>query len=94
MRTGKYVIAYDISCNNERSRVSKILLGFGFRRQKSVFECVLSATDKKKLIEKLAKLKIETGFIKIYKQEYCFQSQTIGNAPENDPDKGHAFIVA
>jgi len=94
MRTGRYVVAYDISCNKERSRTDKILKGFGFRRQKSVFECVLSETDKKKLLDKLSKLRIQTGFIKVYKQEYCFQSKIIGVAPENDPDCGNAFIVS
>ena len=34
----KYVISYDISDDRRRTAASRILLGFGYRVQKSVFE--------------------------------------------------------
>ncbi len=36
-----YAIVYDISDDKERGKVDKILKGFGFRVQKSVYECML-----------------------------------------------------
>ncbi|NJK64957.1 MAG: CRISPR-associated endonuclease Cas2, partial [Synechococcaceae cyanobacterium SM2_3_1] len=37
-----YVIAYDISCDRRRRKVSEVLEGYGKRAQYSVFECVIS----------------------------------------------------
>lgn len=34
-----YAVVYDISCDKERARVDRTLKDFGFRVQKSVFEC-------------------------------------------------------
>lgn len=57
------IILYDISNDKKRSRLIKILNSFGFRIQKSVFECLLSRNKYKKLIIKLDK------FIKQEKNE-------------------------
>lgn len=80
-KTGNYVFAYDISLNTERVKVDKVLKEYGFRVQKSVFECMLSETDREKLIKKLAALNLKSGFVKVYKQEYCFNSKVVGAAP-------------
>jgi CRISPR-associated protein Cas2 len=37
-----YLVCYDITRDNTRNKVAKILEGYGLRIQKSVFECVLS----------------------------------------------------
>ena len=42
------VVSYDIVNNNKRNKVSELLLDYGRRVQKSVFECEL---DEKKLDE-------------------------------------------
>lgn len=57
------IILYDISNDKKRARLIKILNSFGFRIQKSVFECLLSRNKYKKLIIKLDK------FIKQEKNE-------------------------
>ena len=93
MRFAEYAVVYDISSDPERTRVDKVLKGFGFRVQKSVFECRLTKRGKQELIEKLEKLGITTGFIKVYKLEYSFKNQIIGNKEDKDIDDGYAFII-
>lgn len=88
-----YAVVYDITSDAERARVDKALKGFGFRVQKSVFECRLNKKGKEDLIEKLKKLKIETGFIKVYRVEYSSKEIVIGEKKESDIDDGNAFIV-
>ena len=44
----RIVISYDISDNKRRAKVAKIMEGYGYRVQYSVFECDL---DNKKLAE-------------------------------------------
>ena len=47
------LIIYDIISNKSRNKFSKLLLGYGFRIQKSAFEAVIS---KDKLIKSLAEI--------------------------------------
>ena len=91
--TADYTVVYDISSDSERVRVDKVLKGFGFRAQKSVYECRLDKRGKRELIQKLGDLKIATGFVKIYRLEYSSKKQVIGVKKGIDPDDGHAFIV-
>lgn len=93
MNIADYVVIYDISNNRERQRINKLLKGFGKRIQKSVFECRLNKTGKKKLIEQLKTLDIKTGFVKIYRLEYSFKNPVIGKLVEENEDSGAAFIV-
>ena len=88
-----YAVVYDISQDRERARVDKILKGFGFRIQKSVFECRLDKRGKQELIRKLENLKIKTGFVKVYRLEYQNKSETIGDKKKDTIDDGAAFIV-
>lgn len=50
------IISYDIADNKRRARIAKVLKSFGYRVQKSVFECQLDDDRKylkmKKEIEK------------------------------------------
>jgi CRISPR-associated protein Cas2 len=93
MSISDYAVVYDISSDAERNRVDKALKGFGFRVQKSVFECRLNRRGKEQLIEKLKALNIETGFIKVYRLEYSSKDIVIGDKKEPDIDDGAAFIV-
>jgi CRISPR-associated protein Cas2 len=88
-----YAVVYDITCNKERIRVDHVLKGFGFRVQKSVFECRLNKQGKEDLVRKLEAVGIKTGFIKIYRLEYTFRGVVIGEKKEKDVDGGSAFIV-
>ena len=88
-----YAVVYDISCDRERARVDKALKGFGFRIQKSVFECRLSRRDRERLVSRLNEMNIQSGFVKIYRLEYSFTGKIIGAAVEQSPDEGNAFVV-
>ncbi len=62
-----YVIAYDIVEDRRRTRVMKLLKGYGFHAQKSVFECYLSAEQLRRLTQRLQKeINEEVDNIRIY----------------------------
>lgn len=89
-----YLISYDIEDDRERNRVSKLLTGYGFRVQKSVFECRLSKSGKGKLISKLQALELETGFALIYRLRDGAKRSAIGLVPANIKEsEEHSFIV-
>ena len=50
------MIAYDIVDDRRRLRVMKLLKGYGFHAQKSVFECYLDERQLKRLVERLKPL--------------------------------------
>ncbi|MBN2535487.1 MAG: CRISPR-associated endonuclease Cas2 [Spirochaetales bacterium] len=93
MKSSEYLVVYDISADKERTKVQKLLEGYGFGIQKSVFECLLSRGLKRELIKKLEKLNIKTGFIKLYRYDKTIKNTIIGVYDRKDPDKGNAFIV-
>ncbi len=93
MKFSDYAVVYDISSDGERARVDKTLKDFGFRIQKSVFECRLNKRGKEELIEKLKTLEIKTGFIKVYRLEYSSKNEIIGEKQGGGIDNGHAFII-
>jgi CRISPR-associated protein Cas2 len=88
-----YAVVHDISSDSERLKVNNVLEGFGFRVQKSVFECRMEKKGKNDLIAALNKLNIKTGFIKIYKLEYQCKTNVIGKEKEKDIDGKNAFII-
>jgi CRISPR-associated protein Cas2 len=90
---GEYAVVYDISSERERRHISKILKGFGFRVQKSVFECRLDRRLKTELLSQLEAAAPETGFVKIYRLEYSSKNETFGKAATETLDSGYAFIV-
>ena len=89
----EYVVVYDISENRERTKIDKLLQGFGRRVQKSVFECVMRKRDLKELEGKLNQLKIKSGYVKIYRLQFSSDPAVFGNAPENEVENTDAFIV-
>jgi CRISPR-associated protein Cas2 len=88
-----FVVVYDISSNPERNRVERTLRGFGFRVQKSVFECRLTRKGRSDLIEKLESLNIATGFVKIYRLDYSSRQTIVGREPDNKTDNGSAYVI-
>jgi len=50
------VIAYDIVDDRRRLRVMKLLKGYGFHAQKSVFECYLDEQQLNRLLKRLKPL--------------------------------------
>lgn len=93
-KSSSFIISYDIEDDRERTRVSKVLEGFGRRVQKSVFECPLTKSQKHKIEEKLEKLAIITGFVLIYRFDEKVKRVAIGNPPADlTNEEPHAFII-
>lgn len=92
-KAADYAVVYDISSNRERSRVAKLLKGFGFRIQQSVFECRLDRKGKRDLLRELRALDIETGFVKVYKLEHSFKPRQIGEKQDPGIDDDSALII-
>ena len=60
------LIAYDISSNKRRNKISTLLKSFGFRIQYSVFEATLSRDSLKTLREKIVNYLEEHDNLKIF----------------------------
>ncbi len=64
----KYVISYDIAEDRTRTKLAKLLEGYGVRIQYSVFECSLTDARFKKLYGEILKLITEErmGSVRFY----------------------------
>ena len=51
--TSLYVVCYDIIDDRLRARISKKMLDYGTRIQDSVFECLLDAAGKARLVRQI-----------------------------------------
>ena len=92
--SARYLVAYDISDNRERYQVDKLLQGFGFRRQKSVFECRLTLSMLGRLRGALTELALATGFVLIERLAQDSQRIAFGAAsPASFSDDGFAFVA-
>lgn len=82
-----YVIAYDIPSDRRRTKVLKILRGFGKWTQYSVFECFLSQKELALLRERLRKqLRPDEDSVRFYPLcgTCCGKVETVGgDKPEN-----------
>ena len=87
-----YVVAYDVSDDRERAHVDKVLTGFGFRAQKSVFECRMSRRTRERLREALAALDLRSGYVLAWRAAARERDLAIGKAPEM-ADLDAAFVV-
>ena len=88
----EFAICYDISSDTERLRVDKFLKGYGFRVQKSVFECRLTRSGKAAVVEGLRKMDLRTGSVKIYRI-YGGSEAIILGQPMATPDVGFAYSL-
>jgi len=89
-----YVLVYDITSDRERRKVDKVLRSYGFRVQKSVFECRMTKRSKDELLEKLRKLDVKSGFIKVYRLEFSLNPPAIGEVKKGSlDDEGPAFVL-
>lgn len=61
------LIIYDITENKTRIKLSKLLLGYGFRIQKSAFEAVITKKKYKELLERLPAYTSSSDSIRVYK---------------------------
>jgi len=92
-RNSKYVVAYDITEDKERKKVDDLLKNFGFRVQKSVFECRLTKRDQNRMLEGLEKLELKTGFVSVYKLQSNSKVKEIGVKKDYNFDDGAAFVI-
>ncbi len=61
------LVIYDISDNKKRNKLTKILLGYGFRVQKSAFETIIDAKRYNKLLKEIEPFGSEEDSVRIYK---------------------------
>src|SRR5437763_4425830 len=82
-----YVIAYDIRDDKRRTKVHKILLGYGKWTQYSLFECFLTRKDLILLQSKLGEYLINTeDSVRFYPlcANCVAKVETIGDPPPKD----------
>ncbi len=88
----EFAICYDISNDAERARVDRFLKGFGFRVQKSVFECRLTRSGKVAVVDGLRRMDLRSGSVKIYRI-YGGSASVVVGQPMANPDAGFAFSL-
>jgi CRISPR-associated protein Cas2 len=88
-----YAVCYDVSDDRERRKVDKLLKGYGFRAQKSVFECHLTATQKQTLFSMLERMSLKTGHIRAYRVYAESKARTFGTATPALPDDSFTYGV-
>jgi CRISPR-associated protein Cas2 len=88
-----YTVCYDVSDNRERRGLDKLLKGYGFRIQKSVFECHMSATQKQSLYAMLAKTVLRTGHVRIYQVYAQGKAKTFGEKAVENADDAFSYSI-
>ncbi len=78
-----YIFSYDITDDKERRRVSKVLDGYGFRVQKSIYVCWISPALAKRLCDKLNGLGLLTGFVLSWHVPDNTSCTSLGQAPSD-----------
>ncbi len=65
-KRARCLIAYDVADDRKRTRLAKLLLDYGDRVQKSVFEADLNAKEIQEILEKGAKYLQREDSLRIY----------------------------
>jgi CRISPR-associated protein Cas2 len=80
-RSDKYIVLviYDIIDNRRRQKLAKMLKGYGFRIQKSAFECSLSIGKFNKLVNQINEFAIEEDLIRVYRLHSNMEIKTWGD---------------
>lgn len=93
-RSADYIVVYDLTQDRERDRVAKVLEGYGFRVQKSVFEVRLSRGQREQLLRALTGLNLESGFVSIYRWDTTGKRHDVGQTPDRPFDEArHAYVL-
>lgn len=80
------LIIYDIIDNKKRLKLSKLLLGYGFRIQKSAFEAVITKKKYKELLERLPSYASQEDSIRVYKIIGKGQAVSFGKKTDNETE--------
>ena len=90
---GNYLLIYDVSDDRERRQVEKVAAGFGFRVQKSAFECLLKRGQRERLRQRLEALALTTGHVHLYRVSTQSARWSTGAVPEYQPEVEHEQFV-
>lgn len=85
------LIIYDITENKTRLKLSKLLLGYGFRIQKSAFEAVMTKKKYKELLEKLPAYTSSLDSIRVYK--IIGKGQVVSFGREQDNENEDIIVI-
>lgn len=80
------LVIYDIHDNRIRNRLSKHLLGYGFRIQKSCFEATITPDKLAKLKKELPCFANDTDSIRVYEIEGRAKVTSFGNDESVDQE--------
>lgn len=80
------LIIYDIADNKRRLKLAKLLLGYGFRIQKSAFEAVIAKKKYKELLNRLPAYASSEDSIRVYKIIGKGQVVSFGKEIENETE--------
>ena len=94
----RYLVAYDLSDDDEREKARRLLQGYGVRAQYSVFECRLTRSGLARLEKALEALQMESGFVSIYRLQARSKVRHHGCPPvprdaEPGSDDAYAWFI-
>ncbi len=81
------VVIYDVTDNKRRSKLAKYLKSFGFRVQKSAFECILDTKKFKKLTNGIKNYINDDDLLRIYRLTGNAEVQVWGNVQRMEIDE-------
>ena len=76
------VVIYDIIDSKRRYRVNKLLGGYGYRVQRSAFECRLNNSKYQKMVKRLEKLINQQDLLRVYRLANNTEVRVWGSIPE------------
>lgn len=80
------LVIYDITDDKKRLKIAKILKSYGYRIQKSAFECNVNEKNFKVMKEDLLELVGFSDLLKIYKLNTMVEITTYGDCDIPDED--------
>ena len=87
-----YLIAYDISKNKKRKKISEILDAYGERINLSVYECMMNQKQKEKVVKQIKDIMDKDDIVKIYFIcSSCF-AKSIHLGQKQPPQETNVFI--
>lgn len=85
------IVIYDIISNKRRFQLAKLLNAFGFRIQKSAFECFLTREKYQLLVEKINKYVQPLDLIRIYRLNQHVVAKVYGDKLETENEMYYFF---
>ena len=87
------IVIYDIISNKRRIQLSKLLSAFGFRIQRSAFECLLTREKYKLLVERINRYAKAEDLIRVYRLNQNVVTEIYGeNSEAENENKAYYFF--